>query len=99
VKYLDITLDRFPDPPTGDCKFIDCHDETGASVNAGEWVHHEDGTVSLRIKPSLFYAEVRKIIDEKLQAFDGWDVYGDGRADAALGGVEHFVGQLCEELK
>lgn len=47
VTYVDVLFDRLPDQDG--CNFIDCVDENGQGINAGEWIKREDGTVALRI--------------------------------------------------
>lgn len=45
--YLDVIFDGPPGPVTG--RFVEVDDETGTSVQAGEWVDRGDGTWALRI--------------------------------------------------
>jgi len=48
MKQLRFVCDKTPGP-TG-CTFIECEDETGASVCAGEWQLRPDGLVQLVVE-------------------------------------------------
>lgn len=45
--YVDVLFDGPPGPTPG--RFIDCIDQDGRGVNAGEWIDLGDGTWALRI--------------------------------------------------
>lgn len=46
-KFVDVVIDGAPGPFPG--RFVEVEDETGASINFGEWVKREDGYWALRI--------------------------------------------------
>lgn len=48
TEYLDIVFDGPPGPDGG--RFVEVEDDTGKSVNWGEWVKRDDGYWALRLK-------------------------------------------------
>lgn len=46
--YLDVVFDGPPNHESG--RFVEVEDETGKSINAGEWIDRKDGLWALRIK-------------------------------------------------
>lgn len=48
MKYIDIVFDGPPDNPAP--RFVECEDETGASVNVGDWIKRDDGLWALHIR-------------------------------------------------
>ncbi len=63
--YLDIVFDGPPSHTSG--RFVEVEDQTGKSVNAGEWVERADGMWALRI-PKL--GETNDFPQGKLNASD-----------------------------
>ena len=47
--FIDVVFDGPPGPESG--RFVECEDETGRSINAGEWIDRGNGLWALRIKP------------------------------------------------
>lgn len=47
-KFIDIVFDGPPSHESG--RFVEVEDETGKSINFGEWVKRDDGYWVLRIK-------------------------------------------------
>lgn len=49
MKYIDIVFDGPPSHESG--RFVEVEDETGKSINFGEWLKRPDGYWALRIPP------------------------------------------------
>jgi len=47
-KFIDIVFDGPPQPPMP--HLVEVEDETGHSINAGEWMQRDDGYWALRIR-------------------------------------------------
>ncbi len=47
---IDIVFDGPPGPESG--RFVEVEDESGASINFGEWIERDDGFWVLRIPDS-----------------------------------------------
>lgn len=47
-KYVDVVFDGPPAAESG--RFVECEDESGRSVNAGEWIDRGNGLWALRIR-------------------------------------------------
>jgi hypothetical protein len=47
MKYVDIVFDGPPAPESG--RFVEVEDDTGRSINLGEWIHRPDGFWALRL--------------------------------------------------
>ena len=50
IRYVDFVFDCAPGPKRPE--FVEVHDETGASIELGEWVERSDGKWALRV-PAL----------------------------------------------
>jgi hypothetical protein len=48
--FIDIVFDGEPGPVPP--RFVEVEDENGRSINAGEWVHRDDGYWALRLTVS-----------------------------------------------
>lgn len=48
MKELRIVCDQIPS--NNGCVFVECEDETGSSIRAGEWRERDDGLAELVIK-------------------------------------------------
>lgn len=46
--YVDVVFDGPPSAESG--RFVECEDETGASISAGEWIDRGNGLWALRIQ-------------------------------------------------
>lgn len=51
AEYIDIVMSK---PPGPECDFIEVENDTGHSINAGEWLRRDDGYWVLRIYPKVF---------------------------------------------
>jgi len=50
-KTVDIVFDGPPGPVAG--RFVEVEDESGASINFGEWVRRDDGYWVLRVSAPI----------------------------------------------
>ena len=58
--FLDVVFDGPPGPISG--RFVDVENESGQSVNAGQWIERPDGLWALK--------EMREVMDELVKSAD-----------------------------
>jgi hypothetical protein len=107
MKYVDIVFDGPPSHESG--RFVEVENESGVSVNVGEWIKRDDGYWALRIKsldppkPAGVIARPGDVLNSNVGTI--WIVQTRGAYRRKMGHdiraahypVQSACGSLCEQ--